>query len=240
MIAAYRAGYAAPDFKFVASSESTDDVKIETVCLPYETAGELYAGEKAASETEENNITNLVGKINFRFTDTNLDAGRTMGLSEFEILLPDSYKTKIYEPADKTYQERTFTHDNFRLMIDEEGHLVFYYKQNGDSDNNFVSKKSEETVRFYDSDGNVVGNGKFVSGKVYSLDIQDLVEIFTKYTSRTTGNISEKDHYRAPDTFPTEFKISAKPVTYFANGAKKVAENASTLTVTSLKMFDIG
>ena len=240
MIAAYRAGYAAPDFKFVASSESTDDVKIETVCLPYETVGELYAGERSASETEENNITNLVGKINFRFTDTNLDAGRTMGLSEFEILLPDSYKTKIYEPADKTYQERTFTHDNFRLMIDEEGHLVFYYKQNGDSDNNFVSKKSEETVRFYDSDGNVVGNGKFVSGKVYSLDIQDLVEIFTKYTSRTTGNISEKDHYRAPDTFPTEFKISAKPVTYFANGAKKVAENASTLTVTSLKMFDIG
>ena len=239
MIAAYRAGYSAPEFKFVASAQQTDNMGIQTVVMPYETVGQLYEGAAAASDTQENNIDTLEGKINFRFTDTNLDAGRTMGLAEFEIIFPDPYKTKVYEPADKTYRDVTFTHDDFRLMIDEEGHLKFGYKQNV-GDQNFTWVTSTETVKFYDSDGNVVQNGKFQTGKVYSLDIQDLAEIFTKYTSRTTGNISEKERYRAPDTFPLEFSISTKPVTYFANGTKIVAEQPSTLTVSSLKMFDIG
>ncbi len=242
MIAAYRAGYAAPELRFVSSQEDEGNVGIGAVCVPYETLGNLYEGAQGATEIRESDVTALIGKINFKFNDTNLDAGRTMGLTEFEIVFPDPYVTKIFEPDDKSYKERTFTHDDFRLLIDDEGHLVFKYKNDKNDSGLSGSYTTQETVKFFDPDGNLVENGKFLSGEVYSLDIQDLVEKFKRYASRSNNSspFNQKDNYKTPDTFPTEFTISAKPFTRFANGIVKEATDAQTLKITSLKMFDIG
>ena len=257
MIAAYRAGYQPPEFDFV-SGEGANAVPVPTIYLPSESiAAETTVGQDVDYSAGESGGS-AGGKISFRFNDKNMSASKKLTLENIKIV----FDTKFEDSYKFQTKNVNATFNNYWITIDKDGYVVVPHLQNKNdncyrqtegridnkdivnavvtyypekpNENMVYSDKSKETVTFLDEDGNPVENGDFVSGKTYSIDIEELSRIFFD----TASLLLQDGSYFTPVHISPNFTFSVTPVT--TAGGVSVSGNVATLQVKTLEMFGIG
>lgn len=252
MIAAYRAGYSDPKFEFV-SGEGENAVPVENLYLP----GESVGSERTVGQDIDYSTSNYAGgKITFRFNDTNTSPNKKLTLENMKIEFENEFTDTI------VFQNKIVnaTFKNYWFTIDKDGHVVVphiqnkndgYYEQeekvvdgrtyvtcvvtyypDRPNENMDYSAVSTEKITFIDENGNPVENGNFISGKTYSIDMDELSRILYDTAFIQDGTYVSPKHISPNFTFKVTPMITISGVS--------VTGKEATLNVGTLKMFDIG
>ena len=229
MIAAYRAGYSAPEFSFV-SGEGEDAVVVPALYLPSETVSASLKDDGQNVRYNKDGSNFAGGKISFRFNDTNTSPSKKLTLKDMQVSFEDNYVDVIEDynngPVKVTFNKYSFS-------IDDDGYIIVNFLQNP-NDTYYSTKKSDKAITFLDEDGKIVSNGEFVTGKTYSIDIDELASIYYN----TAVNLNGSNQYRCPIHLSSNFTFSVTPITTISG--VPVEGKRADLPVRTLEMFDIG
>lgn len=249
IVAAYRAATGTPEFKFVPSLSSDEDVTpISGICLP----SERVVGAHATNGQDEvySDQDKLSGRVNFQISDNNLAEGKKLELRDLKLTWDGIKAAQIPDPYSHTEDGNPVMINTpealknpLTVEISKDGTVSFKY-----FDNDLKVKTSTEKVRIFDSNGVDVINGEspakggFTSGKTYCIDMEKLSLIYEKLAAEANTFARQHGHgaesFVVPPEIPSEFDIEVLPVTIV--GGKENKGDKATLHITTAGMFDIG